>query len=355
MSVLGYQLLPDLTSRRVPFWRQCLRGLSCCAFQTNELTGLIFIGAVLAYSWHMAVFYIIAVIVGTIVARLLTVLAVFRTDVVCGFRDAGILGFNSALMGLALGNFYQVNAALWIAVPVMAALAAVVTVVLARWLPFPFLAAPFIGCFWLLWPIASSVGMHKIQLSAFPVEPTSYIPATVASVGSTLFAPVILAGVLFLLGVLVANWRLAIVAAGGGLIAVSLAIHVHVVGGAINTGFIGFNAVLAALVVWVLVAEDLRLAALGAFVATWIFSFITLNAPFPALASGFVLGVWAIMLLGWINPRFIGKPAQAGPRPAASKVDVPEPRVQPQVPAGGRAGQGLTAQPSKSRPDSRRR
>ena len=308
MSVFGYVLLPDVAADApVPFWRQCLRGLSCCAFQTNELTGLVFIGAVLAYSWHMACYYVIAVVVGTLVARLLTLMAVFRTGTVTGFLDAGILGFNAALMGLALGNFYVQGAALWLCVPVAAAVVGLITVVLARWLPFPFLAAPFIATFWVLWPTASWFGLHKISLSAFPVEPTSYIPATFASMGSTLFAPVIVAGCLFLLGVLLSNWRHGVVAMMGGLIAVSLAIHVEVVGGAIASGFVGFNAVLAALVVYILVAEDLRLAALGAFVATWIFSFISRSAPFPALASGFVLGVWAIMALGWVSTRFVGK------------------------------------------------
>jgi urea transporter len=312
MSVLGFQVLPEVADGGVPFWRQCLRGLSCCAFQTNELTGLVFIGAVLSYSWHMAVFFVISVVVGTLVARLLTVTAVFKQPTVLGFLDGGILGFNAALMGLALGNFYTLDTSLWIAVVVMAVIVAVVTVVLARWLPFPFLAAPFIGCFWLLWPNDNALGLHKISLGAFPHQPVSFIPATMASMGSTLFAPIILAGVLFLLGVLVSNWRHAVIAAMGGLIAVALAVHVHVVGGAIASGFVGFNAVLAALVTYILVAEDIRLAALAALVSTWIFSYVSLNAPFPALASGFVLAVWAIMLVGWINPWFTGERSAIG-------------------------------------------
>ena len=107
-------------------------------------------------------------------------------------------------------------------------------------------------------------------------------------------------------------------AVGGGAIAVALAIQVNVVGGAIDSGYVGFNAVLAALVVYILVAEDLRLAALGAFVATGIFAYINADAPAPALASGFVLGVWAIMLLGWINTRFVGRPASPEPEPSST-------------------------------------
>ena len=301
MSIMGYELLADVRDKPVPLWRQCLRGLSCCAFQTNELTGLIFIAAVLVYSRHMAALYVVAVVVGTVTAVVLSATPVFRTDVVVGYRDAGILGFNAALMGLALGNFFVLDAALWLTVVAMSVVVGIVTVVLARWLPFPFLAAPFIGCFWLVWPLASTIGLHKVALSAWPVQPASYLPATIASMGSTLFAPVGWAGALFLVGVLVSNWRHAVVAAGGGLIAVALAIHVHVVGGAIMSGYVGFNAVLAALVVYIVVEPDIRLAALGAFIATWIFSYMNRSFPAPALASGFVLGVWAVMVLGWLN------------------------------------------------------
>ncbi len=106
---------------------------------------------------------------------------------------------------------------------------------LARWLPFPFLPAPFIGCYRLLGPIASSAGLNKIHLGAFPIEATSYFPETIASMRSILFSPVMLAGGLFLLGVPVSNWRHVIVTAGG-LIAVALAIHVHIARGAIDSG-----------------------------------------------------------------------------------------------------------------------
>jgi urea transporter len=160
--------------------------------------------------------------------------------------------------------------------------------------------------------------VHAIPLSDFPHEPVHFIQATFFSMGSTLFSPKIVAGVLFLVGILVANWRHAVVAAMSAMVAVALAQHVNVVGGAVNTGFIGFNAVLAGVATYALVAEDLRVALLAALLATWLFSFITRNAPFPALASGFVLAVWATMLLGWVNPRFVGRPAPAESVPAGN-------------------------------------
>jgi urea transporter len=309
MSVLGLEVLPDVTDRPVPLSRQCLRGLSNCAFQTNEITGLIFVLAVGLYSWHMAIYYVVSVIVATMVARLAKAVPHLYTDLMGVFLDIGLLGFNAALMGLALGNFFQRGTALYIAVVVLAVVVEIVNLAMAKWLPIPFLAAPFIATFWLFWPISSHVGVHAIPLGDFPDEPVHFIQATFFSMGSTLFSPKIIAGVLFLVGVLVANWRHAVVAAMSATVAVALAQHVHVVGGAVNTGFIGFNAVLAGVATYALVAEDLRVALLGALLGTWLFSFVTRNAPVPALASGFVLAVWAILLLGWINPRFVGQTA----------------------------------------------
>lgn len=46
------------------------------------------------------------------------------------------------------------------------------------------------------------------------------------------------------------------------------------------------------------------MAILAALLATWFFSYINTNAPVPALASGFVVAVWAVMGLDWLHRRF---------------------------------------------------
>ena len=307
MSVMGAQMLPEAALEETPFWRQCLRGFSQCAFQCNEITGLAFIVAAAIYHWRMAVFYIISVPLGTLVARLL---GGDRT-----LLGLGLFGFNSGLMGLALGNFFVSDTALWIAVPILACIVGAVTVAMAKWLPIPFLAAPFILTFWLVWPIRSSIGLSAIALGAFGESPVRFFLATLHALGSTLFAPNALSGLLFLLGILIANWRHAVIAALGALVAALLAAHVGAAGDMINSGFIGFNAVLAAVATYELVAADLRLAFLAAMASTWIFSFVNRNWPEPALASGFVLTVWVIMLLGWLNPRFNPGATPSEPEP----------------------------------------
>jgi urea transporter len=290
----------------MPFWRQTLRGFSQCAFQANEITALFFIAAATLFNWRMGVFYVMSVVIATVVARLLR----GNPDLL----GLGLYGFNSGLMGLALGSFFLPSTTQWGWVPVLAAAVAAASVAMARWLPFPFLAAPFIGMFWLLWPLADFMGLEKIELGAFPDAPVAFVAATVTALGATLFASAPLAGILFLAGVLVSNWRHAVVALLGAAVAASLAAHVGAAGTAINSGFVGFNAVLAAMATYALVAADLRLAVLAAVVATWIFSYVGRHMPAPALASGFVLTVWVILLLGWLNPRFIDEVPRSTPK-----------------------------------------
>jgi urea transporter len=83
----------------------------------------------------MATFYVIGVVVGTLAARALQGIG--------DLLDLGLYGFNSGLIGLALGNFFQYEPMLWLWVVVFAIVAAAVTVAWSRWVPVPFLAAPY--------------------------------------------------------------------------------------------------------------------------------------------------------------------------------------------------------------------
>lgn len=288
----------------VRFGRQVLHGLSQCAFQSNVYTGAVFVAAVAIFNWRMAIAYFLGSVVGTVTARVLRA----PEDLL----DAGLFGFNSALMGLALGNFFQPDVLVWLWVCVLAVLVAALAVLMAKLLPFPFIAAPFIIGFWLIWPIAESVGLTKVGLGAFPRADVMWVMATISALGSALFSPNAISGVIFLIGVAISNWRHAVIALIGGFVAVALAQHVGASGGAINSGFVGFNAVLAALAAYVLVAKDLRLVVLAAISATWLASYVYHGVPAPVLASGFVLSIWAMLLLAWVNPRFNEPDSSAG-------------------------------------------
>jgi urea transporter len=284
---------------KVPIWRQVLRGFSQCAFQANEITGFLFVVAVAVFNWRMAAFYVMAVIVGTLAARVLNGMA--------ELLDLGLYGFNSGLIGLALGNFFQPEPMLWLWVVVFALLAAAVTVGMSKWVPVPFLAAPFILTFWAAW--LEPLGLTKVVFDPFTDAPVVWGPSILLALGSALFVPSILSGGIFVAGIAISNWRHALIAAFGGFVANALAAQAHAIGGSVNFGFVGFNGVLAAIAAYVIVAADLRFVVLGSVLATWLGSYVYRGVPVPVLASGFVLAIWVMLLLGWLNPRFAAKPS----------------------------------------------
>jgi urea transporter len=304
-TVFGRPVLAPVADGQVPFWRIVLRGCSQCCFQTNEVTGAIFLLAVLAYSWQMAAFMLIGAVVGPAVAIAL------RAE--RALIELGLFGFNSCLMALALGNFFAPEPALWLAVVLLAALAAVVAWAMMRLLAFPVIAAPFILSFWAVWPFAEQLGLDKLAFPPFIDERVYYVQASFAALGATLFAGTVLTGVLFFAGVLVSNWRHAVIAFAAATLAHVIAVWWGVPGQQINIGLAGLNAVLCSVAVYTLCGGDLRLALLGAIVASAVLRLFSMLGLVP-LAAGFVLVTWSVIGLGWLQRRhFDARPAACEP------------------------------------------
>jgi len=163
-------------------------------------------------------------------------------------------------------------------------------------------------------PFADQLGLVKVDIGAFPVVPVAWGTGIfLSALASALFASGLASGSIFLAGLAISNWRHAVVAVVGAIVADALAEQAGVPGGPINAGLVGFNGVLGALAAYAIVAADLRLAVLGSVLATWFLSYVAHNAHVPFLASGFVLAIWFILFLGWLNSRFIAKPAASTP------------------------------------------
>jgi urea transporter len=280
------------------FARQVLHGFSQCGFQASATAGLLFVLAVAVFNWRMAVFFVVSTVVGTFVARALK----GNADLL----DLGHFGFNSALMGLALGCYYEPTPALWLWMPILAAVTAAVTVAMSKWMRLPFLGAPFILTLWAVWPFGQTLGLTQVESMGFSAAPVVWGTAVASALGSALLAPDIFTGLLFLTGLLLSNWRHGLVAVLGAFTAVTLAAQGGAPGAAVNSGFVGFNGVLAALAAYIIIGADLRLVVLASVLSTWLASYVHRDAPVPVLASGFVVAIWLMLLLGWLSPRFAG-------------------------------------------------
>lgn len=311
--VFGRTVLPPAPAGHAPYWRLSLRSIAQLAFQSNEVTAVVFLAAVSAYGlvtglWQQVPLLLIGALAGN--AAALGTARALGTQAELPMQ-IGLYGFNSCLIGLALGNFYEVNVALWIWAIGLAALIGALTAAGDRFIPFPILAWPFIIPFWIVYALDDNLGLQRAELPPWETGgDIFYLQAAVASVGSSLFAGVLLAGVLYLVGLALSNWRHALLALAGGLIGSAVAAFFDAPSGAILSGFTGFNAVLAALGVYVLCGEDVRLAVSGAVMATLLMG-VVIQTGLQPLASGFVLATWLIMFLGWAQPRFWDPDPQA--------------------------------------------
>jgi urea transporter len=313
-TVFGRPVLAGVADGAVPFWRIVLRGCSQCCFQTNEVTGAIFLIAVLSYSWKMAAFMLIGAVLGPAVAL---ALRAERATV-----ELGLYGFNACLMALALGNFFAPGGALWAAVALLTAAVAVVTRVLMRLLPMPVIAAPFILTFWCIWPFAEQLGLVRLEFPPYIDERVYYLMASLSALGATLFAGTVATGLLFFVGVLVSNWRHAVVAFAAATLAHIIAVWWGVPGQQINIGMAGLNAVLCSVAVYALCGSDLRLALFGAIVASAVLPMFSRLGLVP-LAAGFVLVTWTVMFLGWFQQRHFDRAPDPAGGPGSGRTDGP--------------------------------
>jgi urea transporter len=302
MTLLGTPVLPAVEFGQVPLWRQIMRGFSQCAFQANELTGLVFILAVAVYDLRFAAFYVIGVVVGTIVAKLLRGIG--------DLLDLGLYGFNSGLVGLGIATFFVPSGALWIVVPIMAAVVAAVAVLFSKVLPVPFLAAPFIVSLWILYAIGPTIGLDHAPFAPFTDTEVLWVSSALTAAGGALFSNFWLSGVIFLVGIAISNSRHALIAFAAVFIAHWIAFQGQVDPGPINAGLIGFNAILCAIAVYSLLGEDLRLTLLGAIGSTMLIRVFNEIGLLP-LAAGFVLMFWIIVALDKLGQRFREAPAPA--------------------------------------------
>lgn len=311
MTQLADRFFPPIAQSKMPYWRFMLRGCSQLCFQSNEVTGLCFLAAVLVASPIAFVYMLVASAIAP-AARML--LGAKRATL-----ETGLPGLNPCLIALSLPAFFETgwtNFSMW----GMLVVCVVVVVVLVHYgvatLPFPILAAPFVLVFWVLNAIASHVGvLEPLDFSSAPTDRMHPVNAVFFSMGQVAFSPTFLSGVLIAAGVLIGNWRHGLVALCGALIGALVSYYSGVSPANINLGLFGFNAVLASVSVYVVCGGSLRLAILGGVIATMLIPLIS-DFGLPSLSAPFVLATWIVMILGWFENKVFNEPDD--PLPPAS-------------------------------------
>ena len=251
------------------------RGVGQVMFQNNALSGSLMLAGILLNSWQMA----LMAIAGNVVSTLTACLSGYsREDI----RN-GLYGFNGTLVGIAIGVFMPVS---------VASLSLLVT-------------APFILSVWIL--LAACRGMMPSLLlpsgNAVTDQSLSFLQAFCLNIGQVMFqGNTVLAGVLFLLGIMVNSRVNGFYAVLGAGLPIPFALLLGVDDAVLNAGLMGYNGVLCAIALgdntwkggaWATVAVLLSvLLQIGGM--KW--GITTLTAPF-------VVAVWIVAgcRAGWKN------------------------------------------------------
>ncbi len=302
------EVVPHVAEGSVPYWRLVLRGFSQMCFQSNELTGVCFLLAVLVASPISAAYLLVAGIMAPAGRMLL------------GERGAvlstGLPGLNPCLIALALPAFFQTgwsNAGMWGVLVGSVAVTVVLVQLCLKVLKSATLVVPFIVVLWVLYWLEPYVGVLQAS-TPDTTSDTTFLPlvAVVSGLGQALFSPTIISGLLFLAGVALSNWRHGLIALSGAVIGTVVSYYYgNVDPTSVDSGLYGFNGVLTAVAVFVVCGGKLRLAILSALLATILIPAVT-DFGVPAVSAPFVLTTWLMIALGWIERQWFDvKPAPA--------------------------------------------
>jgi urea transporter len=293
--------------------RAGLRGVGQVFFQGNAITGACFVFGLAASSLLMAAGAVVGTAIGTATA--------WAVKFDKSELSAGIYGFNSALVGIATLFFFRPGPASFALLAVGCAVAAPVTWLMRRYLPFPTYTTPFIVTTWALFFLGQALGVPRAD-SGGPLVGVGFAEAVAHGVSQVMFQASIWTALLFVVGIALNDWQHASWVLVGSIVG-TLVGYYHSASWAgtvdpeslvnrgladnVALGLYGYNATLAAVALF-LWRRSLIPPLLGILLSVPITDLVPM-AGLPALTAPFVLATWLVLAFGWMDKRLF--PEQA--------------------------------------------
>jgi urea transporter len=285
------------------------RGIGQVFFQENALTGVLFALGIALSSPVMALG---AVVGATIGAATAWALGFSKAEI-----SAGLYGFNSALVGIAMLFFFKPGAASVALLLGGCVVAALMTWLARRHVPFPTYTAPFIVTTWVLFLIGQAVGVPRVAPGE-PANPFGYIGPVAHGVSQVMFQASSLTALLFLVGIALSDWKHAAWVLVGSIIGALMgSYHAELTARALDPeslveraltenvalGLYGYNATLAAVALF-LWRRSLIPPLLGVVISVPLTDLVPL-VGLPALTAPFVLATWLVLAFGWVDGKYL--------------------------------------------------
>ena len=264
-------------------------GFSQVFLLQSALSGALILAGLFCNSWQLALLALLGCLVSRAVASL-------WRDTKSEIAD-GLYGFNGALVGIAIGVYWEIS---WLSILLLvigAALSTWLARAFRRHAQLPGLTAPFIIAVWalLLVSLLAPQGVGLLD-SAAQLEEGQPLwrrlgVALGDSVGQVMFQANVLTGLLFFLAIAWESRCKALYALLGALI--PMLVIPFVPEAVWREGLLGYNAVLCA-IYWAGTGERRLLYALLSVVLSVLLELLALYAGLIPLTAPFVLSVWGV-------------------------------------------------------------
>jgi urea transporter len=308
----------SMSDTAVPEPLRCgLRGVGQVFFQENALTGACFVAGLAASSLLMATGAVIGSAIGTLTAW---VLKFDKSEL-----SAGIYGFNSALVGIAAFFFFAPSVASVALLLGGCVVAAIVTLLMRRYLPFPTYTTPFIVTTWALFFLGQALGVPR-TLPGEALVGVGFASAVAHGVSQVMFQASIWTAILFLIGIALSDWQHAAWVLLGAIVGTLVGnYHSAAWAGTVDPeslaqrglpenvalGLYGYNATLTAVALF-LWRRSVIPPLLGMLLSVPLTDFVPMLG-LPALTAPFVLATWLVLAFGWLDRRLFSQPGPSGP------------------------------------------
>lgn len=304
----------EAVSSPAQFVRSMLRGAGQVMFQNSEWTGLLFLcgifwGSYASGTGIVAWGALLGLAVSTFTGRLLRLPA--------GDGIQGLWGFNGVLVGCAFPTFMGNTVWMWLALVFCAALTVWVRTamnnVMAPWKVNSF-TFPFVFCTWIFLLAARAMNGIQPEYMSDPTLPEAFSAAVdtgfgrlleywLKGIGQVFLIDSWVAGLLFLIGLMLCNRWAALWAAVGSALALAVALAFGASGSAIENGLYGFSPVLTAIALATVFYKPSMQSAAWALLGTAFTVFVqagmdTLTAPLgiATLTAPFCVATWLFLL-----------------------------------------------------------
>ncbi|WP_370280198.1 urea transporter [Pontibacterium sp.] len=263
-----------------------LKGYGQIMLQSSSLTGLLFLLGIGLNSVPMLLGALLGGFIATLTGNLL------RTP---NALHQGLHGFNGALVGIAGVFFLQPSVASFCLIAICTISATLLTHTLQR-SSLPGFTAPFVITTWVMLSAAPLLGIPTAELPTLQSD-LPQLSTTFLGIGQVMFQGELIAGLCFVLGLILSNWRHAALALTGSTLGCCAILISGVSEALVANGLYSFNPALTAIALGTSASQFPVLRVVTGIALSVLFTHLFVLADLPSLTAPFILATWTVLEL----------------------------------------------------------